>query len=178
MKIHEYVPNITTNKQLPLTLNSMPESDFFNSPTKKKQDGTFKYTKVTKNFSLKATISVELVSLYDAGGLMVYENENRWLKLVVEKTSDNKINIVSMVTNTYSDDVIGESVSGDNLDLKIHYQDGFFDFSYAQKGQSARKHRKGFLNLGNIKKVGFISQSPKGIGTEVKINNIKYKEYY
>ena len=39
MKIHEYVPNITTNKQLPLTLNSMSESDFFNSPTKKNKMG-------------------------------------------------------------------------------------------------------------------------------------------
>lgn len=176
MEKYNYLSDLAFKGQMPLTIHSMPASDFFNSSTKSKQDGAFEYINVTGNFTLKATVSAELLSLYDAGGLMLYENENRWAKLVIEKTAHNKINVVSMFTNTYSDDVIGESVSGDDITLKVSYQEGFIEFTYILEGQNARKHRKGFLNLGKVKKVGFISQSPKGSGTEVKVSNIVYEK--
>ena len=56
------------------------------------------------DFVLSAKINPVFNSLYDLGCLMVWQDEDKWIKFAYENSDAGFPSIVSVVTNEYSDD--------------------------------------------------------------------------
>lgn len=156
-----------------LTLLAEDNTDFFNSPVK--EEGFFPqpvssahlfYTELTGDFVLKARVSLDFISTYDASALLVYENENVWAKLALENSDMpcRKPAVVSVVTNRISDDCNGPVVDGNSVWFQISRVDDCFAFHYSLDGEVYNMVRVFTLPVGRTVKAGFSAQAPMGKG--------------
>lgn len=157
-----------------LTIESDRHTDFYFSETDRHLSGEFIYQNCEKNFTIIAEVCPNCSQIYDAAGIMVWGTDNTWTKFVIEKIDEESLNVVSMVTNEFSDDVVGERFKGKAIFLKIEAKNNFFQFSYSHDDKLYIKHRKFYLKLPDVLKLGFISQSPNGDRTRAEIKIIGF----
>jgi regulation of enolase protein 1 (concanavalin A-like superfamily) len=62
------------------------------------------YDEMDSDFVIQVKIMPVFVNTYDAGGILIYGNETKWIKAAFELTDLGYRSIVSVVTNKYSDD--------------------------------------------------------------------------
>jgi uncharacterized protein len=117
------------------------------------------------DFTLRARVSVEFASMYDAGVLLVWAGPEHWAKLCFEYSPQLVPTAVSVVTRQSSDDCNSFEVSGSTLWLRITRSGGAWAFHASQDGAWWRLTR--YFSLGasdGLAKVGFLAQSPTGEG--------------
>lgn len=112
---------------------------------------------------------------FDAGALSVWADKDHWAKLCFENSPDNETMVVSVVTNTYSDDVNSHLVTDTNIYLRLSFLgDNAWAFHSSIDGE-----RWKFVRLFNLPVpadtptyVGFLSQAPFGERCDVVFSDI------
>lgn len=161
-----------------LAVTAGQKTDLFTSP-----EGNFSVNNSPKalftpqgNFLLSAKVQVDFAATFDAGALVLYENDQVWAKLCFEYSPQHQPMIVSVVNRGVSDDCNSVIIEGNQVFLRITRRDQAFAFHYS----TDRKfwHLVRFFTLGSVPalRVGFSSQSPTGEQCTTVFSEITYTE--
>ena len=120
-----------------MIITSEPETDFFRSPrgVQPKDNAHFLFYPVSGDFSVKTHLRADLKAFGDAGGLTIRLSAERWAKLCIERSPAGEINIVSVVTDGYSDDANNELLTHPEAFLRITRRGGLVGFHFSLDGK-------------------------------------------
>ncbi|MDD3360412.1 MAG: DUF1349 domain-containing protein [Hespellia sp.] len=133
----------------------------------------FFYTNVTGDFIFSAKVEPDHKSIYDAGALMVIENDVLWTKLAFEASDFGTKAAVCVVTNEVSDDANGCDINQENVWLKIVRVGDVFSTHYSLDGENYHMVRLFRLPVQETVKVGLEAQCPSGEGGNRVFSKIK-----
>ena len=125
-------------------------------------------------FQLSAKVEVSFRSDYDAGGLLLYQNDNLWAKLCFELSPQKKPTIVTVVNSTVSDDCNSTIIENDYIFLRVTKLQSAFAFHYSSDSKYWHLVRYFRLEENSNTEIGFFSQSPTGNICITKFSEIKY----
>jgi regulation of enolase protein 1 (concanavalin A-like superfamily) len=137
-----------------------------------RDEAAFYYSEQIGDFTLSAEVETTGTASYDAAFLMVRESECRWIKLAVELGVDGTYNVVSVITDRWSDDANGELLSTGKCWLRITRKGDFWGLHYSMDGLYWRFVRAFGLNLSEKVMVGFGIQAPVGEDCKGKVKSI------
>lgn len=127
-------------------------------------------------FLFSAKVSVAFRTAFDAGVLLLYADTHRWAKLCFEYTPDHRPMIVSVVTQTVSDDCNSQPIAGDAVYLRIARLDRAFAFHFSEDGQYWHLARLFRMESMEPLKVGFSAQSPTGTSCSASFTEITFEK--
>nr|WP_330370912.1 DUF1349 domain-containing protein [Lachnoclostridium phytofermentans] len=150
------------------------KTDYFVNPADGKvvTDAPFFYKEVEGDFILRAKVSHDFVSTYDACVLLALENEKLWAKACFEYTDLGTHSVVTVMTNERSDDANGVDVDGDEVWLQLSRKDNLFAIHYSLDGKEFKMARLCHLPMQKKIKVGLEAQSPTGDGGSRRFSNV------
>lgn len=130
------------------------------------------------DFQLSATVTVDFKDTFDAGVLLLRASEQIWAKLCFEYSPDGEAMVVSVVNKgKTSDDANAFVVPGSTVQLRISRKDNVYSFHAA-----VEKNRWIFIRAFSFDEpaqttidemtLGFMAQSPNGVGCKVEFGNI------
>ena len=125
------------------------------------------------DFVLSAQIESDLRARFDAGALIVWQDEQTWAKLALELSAQSKPTIVSVVTRTRSDDCNSITLERPSAHLRLARIDDTFAFHVHHEG-SWELVRHFSLPPGALRP-GFLAQSPTGRGCTARFREIVYE---
>lgn len=132
------------------------------------------FTPLSRNFVLSASVTVNFQATFDAGMLLLYENDETWAKLCFEFSPQRQPMVVSVVNRGVCDDCNSVPIEGNQVYLRIARIAPTFAFHYS----SDRKfwHLVRYFGLGDLHnlKIGFSAQSPTGHGCTAIFSEIAY----
>jgi regulation of enolase protein 1 (concanavalin A-like superfamily) len=133
------------------------------------------FTPPDEHFLLSARVTVNFVTTFDAGVLLLYERDDLWAKLCFEYSPQNQPMIVSVVTHGLSDDCNSAVIDGNSVYLRVARMGGAFGLHYSLDGKYWNMVR--YFTLGKVEnlQVGFEAQSPTGDGCTVVFSEIAYR---
>ncbi|OLQ94290.1 hypothetical protein BIY21_00380 [Vibrio ponticus] len=157
-----------------ITIRPFAQTDFIRSYNSTVVDNaSFYFTQVEGDFCLQAEVHCLLVGKYDAGALMIRSDEEHWAKLCIERCADDGISIVSVVTNTWSDDTNNECLASAHCHLRVIRQGDLIAFHYSLDGKVWRFVRKFPINWRETLQVGVAAQAPFVDGAEIEFSHIQ-----
>ena len=127
-------------------------------------------------FLFSAEVSVAFRTAFDAGVLLLYTDTRRWAKLCFEYAPDHRPMIVSVVTETVSDDCNSEPIAGEAIYLRIARLDRAFAFHFSEDGHYWHLARLFRLESQDALRVGFSAQSPTGTACSARFTDIRYEK--
>lgn len=153
-------------KENEIQIYAPPNTDYFVNPIdgNVKADAPFFYRKVEGDFILKAKVSHDFVSTYDACVLLALDHDKLWAKACFEYTDLDTRSIVTVMTNEKSDDANGINVNDKEIWMQLSRMNDVFAIHYSFDGKKFLMSRLGYLPMGRIIKVGLVAQSPRGEG--------------
>jgi regulation of enolase protein 1 (concanavalin A-like superfamily) len=126
-------------------------------------------------FTLSACVSVDVfASTFDAGVLVVWADALRWGKLCFERSPQGQPMVVSVVTNSVSDDCNHVPVMQDHVYMRISRLDPAIALHYSLDGRLWHMVRHFALSGAKTFAVGFSAQSPTGDGATARFSEIRY----
>src|ERR1035437_6466194 len=160
-----------------LTIQSAAKTDWYAAPT---GDLAVAATPVLlfpapKDFWFSAKVSVDFKSLFDAGALIVYIDEQNWVKFAFESQDGKTGAIVSVVTRGLSDDNTGAPIEGNSVYLKVSRTSHALFLLYSTDGKKWNVTRAFSLGPDKPMQFGFSSQSPTGTGATATFSEIRFK---
>ncbi len=146
-----------------------PGTDYFRDPAgeKVKDNGPYLWRNVTGDFVARAHVRPAFAGMYDAGGILVRQDEEHWAKLCFESTNFGTTAAISVVTRGLSDDANGVDLAVADVWLQVCRAGESFGMQYALDGKSWRKVRRFHLPLPATVRLGLLAQSPRAAGTTV-----------
>jgi uncharacterized protein len=146
-----------------------PMTDYFRGPTGEivTDNGPYLWRQVSGDFVARLHVRPTFTSRYDAGGILVRHDEERWAKLCFESTDFGTTAAVSVVTRSLSDDANGVDLTVPDLWLQVCRAGEAFGMQYALDGATWRMVRQFHLPLSQTVRVGLLAQSPGDTGTFV-----------
>lgn len=146
-----------------------PVTDYFRDPAgdKIKDNGPYLWREVTGDFVARLHVRPTFAGRYDAGGILVRQDAERWAKLCYESTNFGTTAAISVVTRGLSDDANGVDLVVPALWLQVCRVGDAFGMQYALNGNTWRKVRRFHLPLPRTVRVGLLAQSPGDAGTSV-----------
>ena len=158
-------------------LTANPKTDFICKYHQySRDDAAFFYTEQHGDFTLSAEVETIGSADYDAAFLMVRESEDRWIKLAVELGVDGSYNVVSVITDQWSDDANGELLTKGKCWLRITRKEDFWGLHYSIDGIKWRFVRAFGLGLGKTVMIGFGIQAPVGIDCKGRVTAIALRD--
>lgn len=147
-----------------IEVTSIPRVDYFVDPftSEIKTGCAFVYEEVVGDFILTARVSLEKSTTYDGAALMCIQDDRHWIKACLEQGNWKFASICTVVTNTYSDDANGVTVSGDEIWLRLARTGDTFSVHYSYDGKEFFLSRLARVPMNAKLKVGFEAQSPNG----------------
>ncbi|WP_035751010.1 DUF1349 domain-containing protein [Arthrobacter sp. 35W] len=114
-------------------------------------------------FSLSARVAVDPPrTTFDAGVLSLWADQDHWAKLCFEYSPQGDAMVVSVVTNTYSDDCNADIVAGPGIHLRVSRVGPAWAFHSSANGRDWTFVRLFRLDTDKPIHVGFMSQAPMG----------------
>jgi regulation of enolase protein 1 (concanavalin A-like superfamily) len=141
-----------------------------------RDEAAFYYTEKSGDFTFFAEVETIGSGNYDAAFLMVRESQDRWIKLAVELGVDGAYNVVSVITDQWSDDANGELIGNNKCFLRITRKNDFWGLHYSLNGSEWRFVRAFGLKLNENVMVGFGIQAPIGENCKGKISAMTLSE--
>lgn len=150
------------------------ETDYFVNPADGaiKADAPFFYEEVEGDFVLRAKVSHDFTSTYDACVLLAYEHETLWAKACFEYTDFQTHAVVTVMTNGRSDDANGANIEGNEVWLQLVRKGDVFAVHYSLDGQNFIMARICTLPMARRIQVGLVAQSPIGKGGERRFQEV------
>jgi regulation of enolase protein 1 (concanavalin A-like superfamily) len=130
--------------------------------------------KPADDFILRAKLTVDFHTRWDAGCLVVYADEATWGKFCFEMTQWMEPTVISVVTRGRSDDNNSVPISGGSVYLEIAKSGQGITFYASKDGRSWRLTRAFHLGATGPLELGFSSQSPVGDGCRTVFSEIRY----
>jgi len=155
-----------------ISIHAPAISDYFNSPVQ--VNGVFKpaignapffYTDIEGDFVIRVKVKPDFKSNFDAGCIMVMQDENTWFKAAFEKSDFDTTAVVSVVTNKVSDDANGCNIDVDSIWLQVARVGNNFAIHYSLDGDKFDMVRVFYLQADASLKVGIAAQCPSGQGS-------------
>ncbi|MEH6407661.1 MAG: DUF1349 domain-containing protein [Leeuwenhoekiella sp.] len=145
------------------SLEANPNTDFIcKYEAYIKDSAALYYQTQDGDFTIKAKLTSKGSTAFDAAFLMVRQDSAKWIKLAVELGVDKKYNVVSVITNKWSDDANGELLEGNSCWLRITRKKDFFGLHYSLDGNLWRFVRAFGMKMAKSTFIGFGIQAPKG----------------
>lgn len=156
---------------------AMPNTDYFVNPETGDvtANAPFFYEEVSGDFVLRARVSLDFKSTYDACVLLALDNERLWAKACFEMSNYGFPTIISVMTNGRSDDAFCISVDGTEAWLQLSRKGDVFAVHYSLDGKLFKMARLAYLPMSSTIKVGFEAQSPTGNGGVRNFRDIDFK---
>ena len=123
------------------------------------------------DFSLRAHVRVNFSGTFDAGALVVFQDDMSWGKLCLEFSPQREPMIVSVVTKGSSDDCNSVVLDGTGVHLRCVRIGQGFAMHYSLDGLYWRLVRAFALPEGPVR-AGFLAQAPRGAGCHVQFSAI------
>lgn len=139
----------------------------------RKDDAPFYCLSVAGDFTFRCQITPEFTATYDAGGILVRDTDECWIKLAFEKTDLGTASVVSVVTDKTSDDCNGETVDGPAVWLQVSRKGNLWAMHYSVTGRDWRMVRYCALPMGREVSLGLMTQSPAGNGCTVTFAGVE-----
>jgi regulation of enolase protein 1 (concanavalin A-like superfamily) len=162
-----------------LTLAGGPKSDLFIDPAgdeaARPDAGRWTGLPGESDFTFSARVTVGFASAFDAGVLLLYLSERRWAKLCYEFSPQRKPTAVTVVTHGTSDDSNSFETAGGPLWLRITRSGRVWAFHAAADGAYWKLLRYFTLGEASGARVGFLAQSPTGVGCTAIFDSVTYK---
>jgi len=154
------------------------ETDYFVNPIDEtvKADAPFFYKEVEGDFMLKAKVSLDFISVYDACVLLALDNDKLWAKACFEYTDLGTNAVVTVMTNGRSDDANGVNIEGNEVWMQMSRKDNVFAIHYSLDGEKFMMSRLAYLPMKKKIKVGLVAQSPTGDGGIRYFSNVSLEE--
>lgn len=154
-----------------------PNTDYFVNPETNEvtANAPFFYKEVSGDFMLRAKVSLDFESTYDACVLLALDNERLWAKACFEMSDYGVPFIVSVMTNGCSDDANCISVDGTEAWLQLSRKGNVFAVHYSLDGKQFKMARLTYLPMSSTIKVGFEAQSPVGSGGVRNFSDIDFR---
>lgn len=160
------------------SLKAKPTSDFICKYDEYVKDSaSFYYQEKEGDFTIQGKVTTRGSDPFDAAFLMIRHDKRKWVKIAVELGVDKKYNVVSVITDNWSDDANGELLDDNRCWLRITRKSNFFGLHYSIDGTAWRFVRAFGMEMNKSISIGFGIQSPKGdnclgIIEEFSISNI------
>ncbi len=141
-------------------------TDYFVNPVDGKviADAPFFYREVEGDFTLRARLSHDFTSTYDACVLLALENDTRWAKACFEYSDFNTNAVVTVMTDGRSDDANGVNIASKEIWMQLSRKEDVFAIHYSEDGKTFTMARLAHLPMASRIKVGLEAQSPRGQG--------------
>jgi uncharacterized protein len=149
-----------------LNIEAPGNTDLFISP-----DGVYKINKSPRllfrpdsDFIFTAKISLEFKSKWDAGVLLLYNDNNHFAKFCFESDFTGQPRVVSVVCNETADDCNSIAIDKNEVYYRIigSTRVNTFGFYYSSDGKSWFPIRTFKLDKTDTVRIGFSAQSPSG----------------
>ncbi len=159
-------------------ISSPPGTDYFIDlhANVKKANAPFYYERVDFDFEIRVYIKPHFKSTYDAGAILILEDEEHWIKAAFEKTDLGYPAAVSVVTREASDDCNGERIDEEDLFLRVLRRGDYFAIHHSRVGTDWKMLRYFYLPLTRKVMVGVMAQSPLGKGVDVDFSDLVITE--
>jgi uncharacterized protein len=133
----------------------------------------FYFTTIEGDFIFRCKVKPDFTQTYDAGGLIAYESENKWIKFAFEKTDLGYPSVVSVITNNTSDDCNGEIIKGNEIWMQIVRKESNWCMHYSTDKINWKMVRYFRFELIKNINIGLFSQSPLGDGCKVRFSRVQ-----
>lgn len=178
MKLEKTIPDsIFEEVENGIRAYATPNTDYFVNPETNEvtANAPFFYKEVSGDFLLRARVSLDFTSTFDACVLLALDNERLWAKACFEMSDYGLPTIVSVMTNGRSDDANCISVDVTEVWLQLSRKGNVFGIHYSLDGKHFRMARLTFLPMNNTIKLGFEAQSPLGNGGVRNFSDVVFK---
>lgn len=157
--------------------SALPETDLFLDPIgdARKLDAAMLLFQPDAEFTLGACVEVGFQGTFDAGVLVLYQDESNWAKLCFEFSPQQQPMVVSVVTCGASDDCNSVVIDGNRIFLRVARIGRGYAFHYATSPEGPWHLVRAFGLAPLPLQAGFLVQSPMGQGCEVQFSGIFYK---
>ncbi|WP_426989301.1 DUF1349 domain-containing protein [Pseudarthrobacter sp. Y6] len=163
-----------------LTLTAAPGVDWSNDSIGGEQQHRASALGFTApaHFSLSARVMVVSPrTTFDAGVLSLWADKDHWAKLCFEYSPKGEAMIVSVVTNTYSDDSNANLVSGPWTYLRVSRLGPAWAFHSSANGLDWCFVRVFRLHTDKSVRVGFLAQAPMGDSCVARFDSIEFTSH-
>jgi regulation of enolase protein 1 (concanavalin A-like superfamily) len=169
---------IRRNTNNSFSIDSSAKTDYFIDKLTNisKANAPYYFETVDFNFEIRAGIRPYFQSVYDAGAILILDDDEHWIKAGFEYTDLGYHSIVSVVTNGASDDCNGERVDSNKIHIRVLRINDFFSIHYSLDGQTWKMNRYFRLAIKKTIKIGVIAQSPTGNGVTVDFSDFVISE--
>jgi len=166
-----------------ITATAPPRSDIFispggpagESPAPVLNAATLLGSAPPGDFQLSARVSVDFVSTFDAGALMVWIDDHHWAKLCFEFSPEREPMVVSVVARGVADDANSHVVDGPHIWLRISHIDRAYAFHASPDGLTWRLIRFFAIDDGaSPVQAGLVAQAPTGDGCSVRFDHVTF----
>ncbi|WP_127507535.1 DUF1349 domain-containing protein [Paenibacillus humicus] len=156
-----------------IILHAPEKTDFFCPHGTESEEGTlpesllnapFYYTEAAGDFVMRVKVEHAFTSMYDSASIMVMKDLDVWAKACFELTDFGTHAVVSVVTNSVSDDANGCDIEGNSVWLQVARTGPSFAFHYSLDGIHFFMMRYFTLPVEETVKVGLLPQCPTGSG--------------
>lgn len=170
-------PREWTADEASLTIAAGPETDWFVDPGtgEAKPGAPALVGRVEGDFVLSARVEVDFAATYDAGALLVWQDERSWVKLCLEYSPQSEATIVSVVTDGTSDDCTS-GVTAPAMWLRVARIGAACAFHASADGGHWDFVRHFRLPGEGVFEIGFVAQSPLGDGCTATFSEIRFSE--
>lgn len=157
--------------------SALPKTDLFLDPIgdARKVDAAMLLFQPDAEFTLGACVEVGFQGTFDAGVLVLYQDESNWAKLCFEFSPQRQPMVVSVVTCGASDDCNSVVIDGNRVILRVARIGRGYAFHYATSPEGPWHLVRAFGLAPLPLQAGFLVQSPMGQGCEVQFSGIFYK---
>lgn len=162
-----------------ITLTSAANADWINDALGKppQHNATALVFDAPESFALSARVTVPGPrTTYDAGVLCIFANQNHWAKLCFEFSPQGQAMVVSVVTNTLSDDCNSTVVTGDSVHFRVSRVGPGWAFHSSLDGVEWTFVRVFHLDTDVPVAVGFMAQAPTGDSCVATFDDIRLQE--
>lgn len=152
-------------------------TNLFNSPGGyfKCSDFPYRYVEYSGDFIVTCRVLPEFENTYDLGSIVVWDNQDSWIKLAYEYTDNGYPAIVSVVTREYSDDCNGPEMQGP-VWLQINRKGDVFALHFSHDGVNWQLARICRVPMAEQIKVGISAQCPSGEKCKVRFEDFTIRE--
>lgn len=173
-------PETFTIQNGTLTILASKGTDFFNNPEDSSITATAPifFRELTGDFMATALVKPDFSSQWNAVALMVYMDDDYWIKYAFENSDATGKSIVSVVTKGVSDDANGVILNDrDQIWLKMIRKGDLFAMFWSMDGDSYKMTRLTRMPETEKVKIGIEAQSPVGepVTHEIKFFGIEQK---
>ncbi len=131
---------------------------------------------VEGDFVFRCRVCPEFGETYDAGGILAYDSDDRWIKFAYEKTDLGYPCVVGVVTAGVSDDANGAPIGTREIWMQVVRKGDNWCLHYSHDGTAWNMVRYFRLEAKRSVRIGVFSQSPLGGGCTTRFAGIDLRE--